>query len=101
MSNSIEVLEQLDSACRYLFPDRAPHKAFDMAKALIESLQRRVTVLETVIYEDLPLDECSDGLNLMIVEGIIKQKEAARMDMSPEEWEREKAIAEGLNALGQ
>lgn len=71
-----EVLQQLDSACRYLFPDRPPHKAFDMAKALIESLQRRVTVLEMVIYEDLPIDECSDGLNLMIVEGIIKQRTA-------------------------
>lgn len=42
----------------------------------IEKLRRRVVVLETVIYEDLPLNECSDGLNLMIVEEIIKRKAA-------------------------
>lgn len=49
--------------------------AFDNEAALmaIANLKRRVVVLETVIFEDLPVEECSDGLNLMIVEGIIER----------------------------
>lgn len=40
----------------------------------IEKLRRRVAVLETVIYEDLHPVECSDDMNLMIVEDIIKRR---------------------------
>lgn len=42
----------------------------DMTKAadLIERLQRRVTVLEMVITQDLDPWDCSDQANLMIVE---------------------------------
>lgn len=50
-----EVLEQLDIACRYLYPDRPPNKAFDMAKALIERWQ---SAFEAIIDADTLI---SDG----------------------------------------
>lgn len=49
--SAAEVLEQLDSACRYLFPDRPPHRAFGMTKDLIEALYGRLAKATKLIEE--------------------------------------------------